>query len=217
LTAALNDDMNLIEAWADSKDLTIAPNKLSVTLFISDPAQHKHHLQVFYKAVLHPINMHVRALGFNLDPKVMLNIHSNIQASSGPKRNNIMKAVSGNSWGQKKETLLTTFKMLVRPVIEYNPAVWQPLVNPTSVEKLQKVQNAGLRIVTGCHKKASIDHLHAETEMLTVNKHIDLLSLQFLVIALQPDHPSHSVVTPPWGPRTKKHTLYSKNIQAVHV
>jgi hypothetical protein len=83
------------------------------------------------------------------------------------------------------------------------------------VEKLQVVQNNGLRIVTGSHKKVFIDHLHTETQMLKVGQHIDLLSSQFLANALRQDHPSHAVVTLPPGPRTKKETSYSKNIELV--
>jgi hypothetical protein len=110
--------------------------------------------------------------------------------------------------GQSKETLLSTYKLLVCPVVELDCPLWQPNISKTNIEKLQKVQNEAFRIVMGCHKKTSIDHLHAETQMLKVGEHIDLLSSQFLVNTFQRDHPSHAVVTLPQGPRTKKETLY---------
>jgi hypothetical protein len=125
-----------------------------------------------------------------------------------------MKAVSCSSWGQDKETLLTTYKALVHPLLEYVVAIWQPNVSPTSILRLQRVQNSALRMVTGCHMRTSIDHLHAECKILKVDQHIDLLASQFLANALTPDHPSHGV-TLPLGPRSKKHTLYSKNIATV--
>ena len=54
---------------------------------------------------------------------------------------------------------------------------------------------------------SSIDHLHAETQVLPVRDH---LSSQFLARALQPSHPSYNIVTTPPDPRNLKHTLQSR-------
>ena len=54
-----------------------------------------------------------------------------------------------------------------------------------------------------------IAHFHAETQVLPVRDHLSLLSSQFLARALQPTHPSHSLITSPPGPRNMKHTLQS--------
>ena len=78
------------------------------------------------------------------------------------------------------------------------------------MRRLQLIQNKCLRLATGCHSAASIDHLHSETEVLPVEKHLHLLSSQFLARAMQPGHPSHDVVALPPGPRQSKHTLASK-------
>jgi hypothetical protein len=57
--------------------------------------------------------------------------------------------------------------------------------------------------------------LHVEAKILKVNQHINLLASQFLANALKPDHSSHGVVTLLPGPRNKKNTLHSKNIETV--
>ena len=57
---------------------------------------------------------------------------------------------------------------------------------------------------------SNIDHLHTETQVLPVKDHLSLLSTQFLAKALQPNHPSHPIVTSPSGPRNKKATLQSR-------
>jgi hypothetical protein len=69
ITSALNDDLLLVEAWADSKNLVIAPSKFSVTLFTPDPNQYNFHPQVFYKGTLLPLNQKPKNLGCNLDPQ----------------------------------------------------------------------------------------------------------------------------------------------------
>ena len=59
------------------------------------------------------------------------------------------------------------------------------------------------------------EHLHTEAKMLSVSQHLQLLTGQYLVSALRPDHPAHSVVTSPAGPRDMKQTLQSAFIDDV--
>jgi hypothetical protein len=94
-----------------------------------------------------------------------------------------MEALSGTSFGQNKETLLTTYNRFGCPLIEYGVFIWQPNISPTSNLKLQQTKNLALRIATGAHQRASIDHLHAETKVLKVDQNINLLASQFLANA----------------------------------
>jgi hypothetical protein len=127
----------------------------------------------------------------------------------------ILKALTGTSFGQCQETLLLTYKVLIRPVIDYGCPIWYLNASNTSVKKLQVVQNKALRTVIGCHLKTPIELLHTETGMLKVKDHLDLLSSQYLATAMPRIHPSHAVVTLPQGPRQMKQTLYSKCINNV--
>ena len=56
---------------------------------------------------------------------------------------------------------------------------------------------------------ASTDHLHQEASVLPVRAHLSMLCSQFLLSALQPNHPSHPTVTAYSGPRNIRHTLQS--------
>ena len=91
------------------------------------------------------------------------------------RRNNILKALAGTSWGQQKETLLMTYNAVGRSIINYATPVWNPNLHDTNYRKIQYTQNEALRIATGCHKMSSIDHLHTEAEMLKVKEHSKLL------------------------------------------
>ena len=62
---------------------------------------------------------------------------------------------------------------------------------------------------------SSIDHLHNETEMLTVKQHSDLLSAQYLVQCLDPDHVCHNITTMDVPPRQMKHTLHTRHYPTV--
>ena len=119
-----------------------------------------------------------------------------------------MKAVSGSSWGQQKETLLSTFKALIRPLLDFGAPIIYPNASKTSIEGMQRVQNKCLRVALGCHQMASIQHLHSKAKVLPVADHLNLLSSQFLAKALSPEHVSYTTVTLPDGPRSMKKTLY---------
>ena len=73
------------------------------------------------------------------------------------------------------------------------------------------MQNAALRMATGAHKMASIDHLHQESPMLRVKDHSDMLSAQYLVNCLEEDHVSHVTTIQEPRPRPMKETLHSRH------
>ena len=129
-------------------------------------------------------------------------------------RLNILKALTGTTWGQHKETIVATYKALIDSIFSYAAPVWFPVAgcSNASVTKLQTVQNAALRIATGCHKMSSIDHLHMEAEIMTVKEPLNMLCTQFLATCLQENHPSFPIVTADSGPRTVKKTLQSRYI-----
>lgn len=126
-------------------------------------------------------------------------------AAKASQRLNLMKALSGTSWGHNQETLLLTFKALVESVFSFATAVWFPNCKSYKIAKLQTLQNQAMRLNTGCHKATSVDHLHAETKLMPVNEHLSMLCSQYLASALRLSHPSHGVVRLPPGPRKNQH------------
>ena len=62
----------------------------------------------------------------------------------------IIKALAATAWRKQKETLMSTYKAVMRPDLEYASSIWSPHASSTSINKLQVMQNESLRIVTGC-------------------------------------------------------------------
>ena len=105
--------------------------------------------------------------------------------------------------------------MLGSSVIDYAAPICSPNLKPSNLEKIQRVQNQCLRVVTGAHLAASKEHLHHKTQTLPVDDHLDLLSRQFLAKANVASHPSNAVVSSSSGPRAIRQTLASKHDAAV--
>ena len=106
-----------------------------------------------------------------------------------------------------------TYRATGRSIANHAALVCGKIASNSSIKKIQTAQNETLRIVTGCHLMADIDHIHKEAEMLTVRHHSDLLSEQYLVKCLGEEHMCHITRDPP--PRQIKHTLNTRHLHKV--
>ena len=211
LEVKINDYLEKMSEFLKSNSLLISAPKSTVTLFTPETKQAKYHPDIKIAGCQLPLNRSPKILGVHLDTSLTFNVHCTQAATRVSNRNNILKALAGTTWGQQKETILMTYKAIGRSVANYGAPVWSTNASVTSIGNIQIAQNEALRIATGSHKMSSIDHLHNETEMLTVKQHSDLLSAQYLVQCLDPDHVCHNITTMDVPPRQMKHTLHTRH------
>jgi hypothetical protein len=156
----LNADLALVEEWALSKNLKISPEKSSVTLLTPDPHQTSYHPQVYLQGSLVPLAKTAKWLGINVDTKINSSYHVSDIIPKLSRCIKIMQALAGSTFGQCKETLVSTYKALLRPVMENGCQIWAPNASDTSIKRLQVVQNKALHVATGGHMSIPIAHLH---------------------------------------------------------
>jgi hypothetical protein len=171
LSQKLQDALAPIVEWAARKKLMIATERWQVTLFTPFNKEYNHHPDVSIGGVDVPLK-YPKILGVTFD--VMLCFHKHVAniVAKAWQRLNLLKAVCGSFWGHDKETLLMTFKAFVESVFDLASPVWFPNCKPSNIVKLQLIQNAAMRLVIGCHKGASIDHLYAECKLVLVAEHL---------------------------------------------
>ena len=75
----------------------------------------------------------------------------------------IINSLTATGWGKQKETLMATYKAVMRPALEYSSSIWPHISSSTSINKLQVMQNAALQTAIGCTQDTNIQHLHDET------------------------------------------------------
>ena len=93
-----------------------------------------------------------------MDPSISFHKHCNYVPDRIDKRNNMLKALAGSSWGQDKETLLMTYNALGKSITNYAAPVWSTNASDSSFKKMQTAQNSALRTATGAHKMTSTIH-----------------------------------------------------------
>ena len=108
-----------------------------------------------------------------------------------------------------------TYEALGRSIANYAAPVWSTNASESNIGRIQRAQNEALKIITGSHKMSSIDHLHSETEMLQVEDHLDLLSVQYLVQCLDTENVYHHITKMDHLPREIKETIFTRHIQTV--
>ena len=87
----------------------------------------------------------------------------------------------------------------------------------THYRNIQYMQNEALRISTGCHKMSCVNHLHAETNMLKVREHSELLSAQYLARCMEPENVNNSITTRNSPKRLMKETLFTRHRSVVEL
>ena len=206
----LNAHAEDVLSWANNKKLAISMDKSHPTILTSDT----HQCRMDPRVTLGNNNLiperNPKILGVYFDPLFKFSHHVTQIHERASSRIRILKVLAGTNWGQQKETLLVTYRALIRSLFTYAAPIWCPNVSSSSLKKLQVLQNSALRVATGCHRMAPIDHLHRESSMLPLVDSLHLLCRQYLASAMVPDHPSHSVVTMNSGPRAIRHTLQSR-------
>ena len=215
LESMINKYLRDVSIYLKDNSLLISAPKSTVTLFTPDKHQFQTHPNITLEDTQLPLECSPKILGVIMDTSLSFHKHCNYVSERIDKRNNMLKALAGLSWGQEKETLLMTYNALGKSIASYATPVWSTNASGSSFKKIQTAQNAALRTVTGAHKMASIDHLHQESLTLKVKDHSDMLSAQYLVNCLEEDHVCHGITTQRPRPRPMKETLHSRHISTV--
>ena len=193
----------------------ISAPKSTVTLFTPDKHQFQMYPDITFEDTQLPVERSPKILGVILDPSISFHKHCNYVSDRIDKRNNMLKALAGSSWGQDKETLLMTYNALGKSIANYASPVWSTSASDSSFKKIQTAQNAAFRTATGAHKMASIDHLYQESLTLRVKDRSYMLSVQYLVNCLGEDHVCHGITIQEPRPRPMKENLYSRHHSTV--
>ena len=134
-----------------------------------------------------------KVLGVTLDTHLTFTQHCNNIAVKVQQRNNVLKALTGCTWGCDKETLLTTYQAIGRSILSYCCPVWTPSHMDTNWSQLQRAQNSALRIITDCLRMADVAEMHQEARELPVLQHNELISQQFAIACYLPQHPCYQL------------------------
>ena len=83
-----------------------------------------------------PMATYRKVLGLTLDTKLTYSTHIHNISVHAHKPLQMIKALTATGWGKKNETLMATYKAVMRLAHEYASSIWSPLSSSTCMNKL---------------------------------------------------------------------------------
>ena len=103
---------------------------------------------------------------------------------------NILKVVSGFSWGADKKSLLKLYDSLCRSKLDYGCQFYSSACK-TLLSQLDVVHSMGLRLCSGAFKTSPIESIYVDTEHMPLGLRREELGLRYLMrIKSAPKNPS---------------------------
>eukprot|EP00664_Eupelagonemidae_sp_cell27_P004841 gene4841-9606_t len=96
-----------------------------------------------------PYNSHPEYLGIRYDEQLRFTQHAEEIGEKMTDRISTIGALSGTSWGCGEKTLRQTYQAIAVTTVEYATAAWRPYIDKTCADKLEKLHNRAIRIITG--------------------------------------------------------------------
>ena len=115
-------------------------------------------------------------LGMYLDQKLTWKKHIEKTADKATKRCQILKRLARTRWGCSRSVLNSTYKAYIKPVILYGCG--NLVTAPTAtLNKLEKVQNTAMRLITGAVKSTPITAMQIITKNNPITQEINKKAL----------------------------------------
>ena len=128
-----------------------------------------------------------KLLGLTLDQNFSWLPHLKDLKTRAVKALDILKCLSGHSWGADRQSLLLLYRSLIRSKIDYGSIVYQT-ANLRSISIMDPVHNAALRLCSGAFRSSPVISLYAECGEPPLKLRRAQLTLQYLARLLQSPH-----------------------------
>ena len=140
--------------------------KKTQAIFFNKPSKGKEYVQINNDRI--EATNTATYLGVTLDSKLTYSEHINKLVSKGEKSLNILRKISGYTWGVHCQSRLLLYKNYILPKMVYGEEFYDK-ASSSSLEKLQKLQNRALSIISNTRKSLPIAARHFVCQLPPLN------------------------------------------------
>ena len=115
-------------------------------------------------------------LGIRLDRTLCFKDHVEDVCERVIKRCGMLSCFASRAWGWKKKSLKRIYISMMRSILDYAAAGWQPFLSPSQFSRLEVVQNRCLRAITAQYANSSVEILRLEADIPSYSTHSDQLT-----------------------------------------
>ena len=140
LQTILNDLENFCKIWR----ITLNPGKTWCTNFFLKSSDNNCP-RLWLKGELLKYKKEAKFLGFTFDQNLSHKAHILDVVNRCKKRLNLLKAIQGKTWGASPSTILYTYKVYIRPLLEYGSILFAH-ASDSLLKKIQAIETAAIKI-----------------------------------------------------------------------
>lgn len=179
---ALEEAHKECEEWARTHGSHFAPDKYVLTHFTRHRKRFNMEAKVNITGFSGEPSPVVKILGILVDDKLKWGPHIKATAAKASSQMASLTRLAASTWGASFQRARHVYSAVVRPVLSYGCAVWHTPegitgAKKTAVKPLEKVQNAGLRAITGAYKTTEVQVLEHEAGIAPLTNHLSELAL----------------------------------------
>ena len=188
----LQEDINIIMSWCNKWGFVINSSKTIGIIFSNKKQIFKPHLTI-NKDVIKFENKCV-LLGITFDSHLTWSSHINLICERAKTRLNLMRSICGSNWGASKNTLLTVYRSLIRPILDYGCIAYES-ASPSNLKSLDTIQYKALLLVTGGLKGVALSTLLSECGEIPLGLRRREIKLKYLIkLKLNPSNPTQAIL-----------------------
>lgn len=154
--------LNKIEGWARRWGFKVSETKTKAIIFSRGRHIDKSNLKLYLFGELIEWKDKITFLGMTFDQKLTWADHIKDLETRCKKDLNLLRLVSGTSFGADKKTLLNLYKSLILSKLDYGAQAYHSACR-TLLKTLDIIQNHALRIATGAFRTTPINALEVES------------------------------------------------------
>ena len=127
-------------------------------------------------------------LGITLDSHLTFQAHVDDVRTRCLKRINVIRCLSGYSWGADRKTLMTLYVGLIRSVLDYNCFLFSTM-SVTLGKRLEAIQSTCLRLISGAFRTTPVLALRADSHIPALSdRRLFLLLRYYMKTKGEPNH-----------------------------
>ena len=178
ITHHLQEDLTKIQDWCETWGFNINASK-SVGIVFTNKNNYKNpNLYINNQKIA--FNTSTKFLGITFDSRLTWGPHINSIVERVKPALNILKCLTGTSWGANKDILLTIYKALIRSVLDYGSIAFESAA-VVHLRKLDTIQYKALSICHGSMKGTAANTLCVASYELPLDLRREEIKLKYLI------------------------------------
>lgn len=188
-----------LQGWCDRWGFTISTSKTVAVLFTRNPMMEiRNKVNLSINGQQLKVEKSAKFLGVVFDSRLNWRQHIDYVIAKCQKRLNLMRSVSGTTWGADRRPLLTIYRALIRSVIDYGAIVYDS-ASESQLTRLTALQCQALKVACGAIKGTALSAMQVECNEAPLSLRRWAQQIKFATkVTATPDHVANVMFAEHW-------------------